>query len=722
MFKLIFKTISKEFSGKNAKEIIAGIANFHRIQSSPGFRSAIMFCKERLDEYSIPQIIVHQYPAKGDNYYWSCPVPKEWAIKSASLDLIEPNQEKLCRFFEIPCSVIQRSAATPKEGLIGEVVILPKDLSPKEIREVELKDKFVLTNDPDLKKVRYVAVKEKGALGIIYDHVTELPPIRTRMNFPTARRYTSFWYGQEKLEGDALGFVLSAQQGEELRTLIEKVSKENNDTKKENEKKKKVKVCAKIDSKFYDGKMEVLEFCIPGKESSQEVLAVAHICHPKPSAVDNASGCGTLVEVARTLQSLISEGKLEQPRRGIRFLLVAEFTGTFCYLASNENRINDFIAGINLDMVGADQTVGGGRTLVLERTHNSTPSFVNDLLSIFLQEAAKEVFNFSKTSAFATFKYALDQPFSGGSDHHILNDPDIGIGAPMLIQWPDKFYHSSEDTIEKVCEKMTHKVGTIAAAYCYFIANMQLPALIWLANEITSKSKGRITNQGREIINELSNMLTKGDKKEKEEQDIGKKTNNQPELSKGQHLTETLEKVESELNFRKEVELKTLESLKRLVLTEKEKAALEGIIIKKQKDLEDHLEREKIETKNAVEKIAEALAIVPEELPKPENGELERAAKKIVPKRVFKGPITSLSLTDIDIEEQQEFNDLNKEFPKMKATLQSAFFWINGKRTISEIADLVKNDLGKINVPYLVKGFRLYEKHGLLELKNDGRR
>ncbi|MHA1353716.1 MAG: DUF4910 domain-containing protein, partial [Candidatus Heimdallarchaeota archaeon] len=72
----------------------------------------------------------------------------------------------------------------------------------------------------------------------------------------------------------------------------------------------------------------------------QEVLAVAHLCHPKPGAVDNASGCGTLIEVARTLEKLIVDGTIEQPKRGIRFLLMAEFTGTFCYLATNEKKID----------------------------------------------------------------------------------------------------------------------------------------------------------------------------------------------------------------------------------------------------------------------------------------------------------------------------------------------------------------------------------------------
>ena len=63
MFQKILIEISKEFSGQNAKEIIGGIANFHRIQSSPGFRDAAEFCLGKLEEYTIPFVKIHKYPA-----------------------------------------------------------------------------------------------------------------------------------------------------------------------------------------------------------------------------------------------------------------------------------------------------------------------------------------------------------------------------------------------------------------------------------------------------------------------------------------------------------------------------------------------------------------------------------------------------------------------------------------------------------------------------------
>ena len=107
MIKKIFDKVSKEFSGTNAKELVGGIANFHRIQSSPGFRDAAKFCFEKAKDYGITQTEILTYPATGKKLYWGCPVPKEWAIESATLKIIEPKEHEkyLCRFFENPCSV-----------------------------------------------------------------------------------------------------------------------------------------------------------------------------------------------------------------------------------------------------------------------------------------------------------------------------------------------------------------------------------------------------------------------------------------------------------------------------------------------------------------------------------------------------------------------------------------------------------------------------------------
>ena len=693
MFQKVLEEIQKEFSGKNAKELIEGISNFHRIQSSPGFREAANYCHNKAKEYSISSVVTHEYPAKGHNKYWGNPVPKEWSIKSATLELIEPKSSTkfLCRFFENPCSVIQRSKSTGKDGVIAEVVILPKGLSEEEMKKHNIEGKFILTDDPDLKKLRLVAVGKLGAAGIIYDLVSELPPIRTRSNFPTARRYTSFWYGTQGDEGDAFGFVLSAEQGNELRSLIKKMSKD----------KKKIKLQAKIEAEFYEGKMEVVDFTIPGLNQDQEVLAVAHLCHPKPGAIDNASGCGTLIEVARTLEKLIQTGKLRQPRRSIRFLLMAEFTGTFCYLASNEKKIDNFIAGINLDMVGADPTAGGGRTLIMERSHNSNPSYVNEVLSAILEKTAQQVPNFLKTGASAMFQFANDQPFSGGSDHLVLGDPDIGIASPMFIQWPDRYYHTGEDSIEKVSAEMLQLVGTMTAAYCYFIANANLSDIRWVIREIASKGKERITKFSRKKTTEFLVKLDEENSKEK----------------KAKLLANFYSRIKIDLNFRRDIEIKALQSTEKLALIDKEAQLIIPMIQEMEKAINQHTEEEITQTEFCVREIAVSLGVKLKAQAEQEESEEVKEIKQKIPHRIYRGPITGLALGDLSIEDMKEANKINEEYKGMSAVFSSSLFWINGKRSLGEISELVHSDIGKTNLQYLHKMYKYYEKHGMLKLK-----
>jgi aminopeptidase YwaD len=48
---------------------------------------------------------------------------------------------------------------------------------------------------------------------------------------------------------------------------------------------------------------------IPGSDrKAEEIVLSCHLDHQRPGANDNASGCATILEVARTLSTLIAEG------------------------------------------------------------------------------------------------------------------------------------------------------------------------------------------------------------------------------------------------------------------------------------------------------------------------------------------------------------------------------------------------------------------------------
>ena len=109
--------------------------------------------------------------------------------------------------------------------------------------------------------------------------------------------------------------------------------------------------------------MPVVTGVLPG--SGPELLLTAHLCHPRPSANDNASGVAALLAVAAMLRR--TAGK------PVRFVWGPEFVGTAAFM-QNSNPV----IGINVDMAGEEQALCGG-PLVIERSPDERPSYVTAL-------------------------------------------------------------------------------------------------------------------------------------------------------------------------------------------------------------------------------------------------------------------------------------------------------------------------------------------------------
>jgi len=429
----------------------------------------------------------------------------------------------------------------------AELVLVERFDDPAAYRRVDVADKLVFGRG-DLSEARRLAVERHGAIGLVTDNLWEFAPVRHRFDIPDALQYTSFWWTGAPGEKRCFGFVLSPKGGEDLRRLL--------NTKKAAG--RPVRVHARVASSFVKGTIENVSAFIPGDgEADEEVLVVAHLCHPEASANDNASGAGAAMEAARALHSLIASGRLPRPRRGLRFLLVPEMTGTYAYLATlapgPRSRI---VAGINLDMVGENQDLCKS-TLQVERPSLACPNYAGDLAAIILGELAQEGKNLSGTSRYALFRHAVTS-FSGGSDHYILSDPSVGIPSPMIIQWPDRFYHTSQDTIDKVDPDMLRRVGVLTAAYAYFIAAARLPEATWLAGEMAAGFAADLHAAARSHQEALVTEAAKT----KAETKAGSGVETAPG---GEGIADGLAAVERWLAFRGERRRQDLLSLRRLV-------------------------------------------------------------------------------------------------------------------------------------------------------------
>ncbi|WP_026695094.1 DUF4910 domain-containing protein [Peribacillus kribbensis] len=449
MFESWRKVLDEEFSGRQAYRYAERIGQYHRIQASPGYREAASQIISLLKREGVEAELV-PYPAVFGNRLLSHRSFKEWHCRSAELWIESPARERIARFHEEEISLVQRSISTGPEGVTAELVVVDNAGDEKSYKNLDLKGKVALVQGvPHV--VHALAVEKYGAAGLIFENLNDYPPLRTRMDMPDTRQYTSYWWTSEE-ERKSFGFVVSPRIGQKLRQLAAR---------------QRVVLSAHVDAELYDGSYENIEYFIPGKKK-EEILLVSHLCHPYPGGQDNASGPGTLMEIMRSLTKLITTGKLQKPELGIRFLMMPEMYGTCAYLDQHPERIPNTIAALNLDMVGADQTKGGG-PLCIEQPPLSCPTFTDRYLHGLVEVLAQNTSNFTGTTSYSTVHY-LRTRHSGGSDHYILSDSTIGIPCPMLIQWPDKHYHTTSDSVANLDSSMMKLTGMAAALYAYGLA------------------------------------------------------------------------------------------------------------------------------------------------------------------------------------------------------------------------------------------------------------
>lgn len=689
MLKQIMDEISKETSGAIAKQHVEQVSRHHRIQASPGYRDAANWCRSALKNYGLDAGLL-EYPADGKTRYWTRLMFKEWSITDAELRIIEPKESAriVARFSENKMSIIQRSFPTPPKGLEADLVLLENGENAKDYKGVNVRGKMVVTSG-DVERVRSLAVEKHGAIGIISDRMAEVPPIRQRTDLPDALQYTSFWwYDKQK---PCFGFVISPRQGNELRKLI-----------RTQRRKKPVRVRARVDSRFYNGKMENVSAVIKGK-TDEEVLVVAHLCHPQPSANDNASGCGAAIEAARTLQKLIAEKNLPKPRRTIRFLLVPEMTGTFAYLATSPHVIPKTLAALNLDMVGENQNLCNSAMLI-ESPPESTSSYAADLMQTLLERISTDARSLGGTSSYALFKQAVI-PFSGGSDHYILSDPTVGIPCPMIIQWPDKYYHTSEDTIDKVDPEMLKRVAAITATYAYFIANAGYDEAIWLASESSARFKGALPLSIQKKINALLDKLRSGRTKKGERMKA---------------VERFLRDLDQYVDYQASRKAEAIQQISRLVerSRQREFSAVTEAAISDLRTVADQEHRRALAELQRL--LPEARTLEQASRRKPRISTLEKKAMRTVPKRRFPGPIdTRLLLNKLGEKDQEKFRTVARKLMERQMGVLPvlALYWTDGARPLKSVSDLVYLETGKEALKELDLIFTLLKKAKLVEMR-----
>lgn len=445
-WRALLEAARAEASGERALATVRALATFHRVQASPGYDAAAAWLGRALESIGLAPEIEH---VAGDGRTRRGVVmPEGWECDRARATLIAGAERRtLCDYDAVKLSLVLRSESArgrwPLVALADGAALA--DPAP------DVRGRVVLTRDP-VHRVAERLVHAGGAAGILCDGRRLVHPVRGPDDDPEQVAYTSFWWAGDQPR--AWGFVVSPAEGTRLRERLARGEA--------------LELDVEIASRRFATPIPLVSARIAG-DTDEEVLVLAHLCHPQPSANDNASGAAAALETARTLLALRARGAWT-PRRGVRFLWMPELTGTHAWLAADPARARRTVAALNLDMVGEDQDQCGS-TMLVEHPPWFLASFAAPLVAEIRDHALDWVESYSGPGHFAMTRTA-EVPYSGGSDHAALLDPEAGVPCPMLIQWPDRYYHSSHDTPDRTDPRSLALAVRTASTYAGWLASV----------------------------------------------------------------------------------------------------------------------------------------------------------------------------------------------------------------------------------------------------------
>jgi hypothetical protein len=420
------------------------------------------------------------------------PGGKTWDGVKATLWEVSPGHSKIADYGDLPAVLASGSS---NADVTAELVWVGEGRQA-DIEKLNLEGKIAVTSG-SISMVHSLAVA-KGALGVISYNSPRPSEV------PLAIPITGIGSRRGGESNTRFGFFLPPREGMVLRDRLMTGEK--------------ITVHAVVEVQNLDYDMEVTSCVIPGSDpSAGEIIFSAHIFegYVKMGANDNISGSAAILEIARMLNTMIREGRIEKPLRSIRFIWVPEFSGTGPWVTENKELMKRTLCNINLDMVGL-HLKNSNSFFCMHRTTYGNPHYINDVMENyynFVGMGNRESLAISGRGGFVKrivaltgsddpFYYAIDDHY-GSSDHEVFNDWGVQVPGIMMITWPDLYYHTSEDLANKCDATQLKRVCFIGAAAAYTIASAGEASASEIAAEVTGNAGTRIGKQLQRAVNEL---------------------------------------------------------------------------------------------------------------------------------------------------------------------------------------------------------------------------
>jgi aminopeptidase YwaD len=372
------------------------------------------------------------------------------------------------------------SGSTPAGGITAEVIMVDRaklaTLTPESVKGK------IIFGEGSIGTFYQAAVKN-GAVGAFsYSMPTYTQPEKNVNSIQFSR------VGNQDSTSQRFGILLSYQAKERLKAALLKGT---------------VKVHVEAASKIYHSKELTIVANARGTVKPDERFVFsAHV--QEPGANDNATGVGTLAEMARVTAGLIKQKKFE-PKRTITFLWGDEIVSTGRYIKEDTTRAKGIKWGLSLDMVGEDVSKTGGTFLIEKMPDPSAiwtrgedkhtewggrplteadmfPHYFNDL-----------VLNRCRQQGNDNGWVVKSNPFEGGSDH----TPFLQAKIPGLLMWhfTDVFYHTDADRLDMVSAQEMKNVGVSALATAYALTSADEATTLILIEELQKNATDRLNTE-----------------------------------------------------------------------------------------------------------------------------------------------------------------------------------------------------------------------------------
>jgi aminopeptidase YwaD len=495
--------IAGEASGESAWRMISILNGFNRDRRAEEFTGTFdetRYVVDRLKSYGIENVEIAAYPG-GD----------AWDGIRGDLWEVTPIRQKLASFTDMVPMLAYGSSPTK---VSGELAWVGKG-TVEDIRQAHVEGKIVVT-EGYIGSVHTEACLRQGALGVIAVNQTrpKADPLELSWGSVAPRMRPPIPGGGQAQTSETeatpptpkFGFNLPLREGEFLKNRLmrgEKITAEVN-----------------IEAQTLPYDLENVIAVIPGTApDSGEIIFSAHLFEGivKQGANDNMSGSAAILEVARTLQTLISDGRLPRPKRSVRFLWGPEFAGTSLWVKNNQAIMERTFCNINMDMVGEWLSKCQAHMCLMRTTYGNA-HYINDVMENYYRyvgEGNRERIQ-NRSSSYPVpvriiAPFGADEPFYysiethyGASDHEVFNDWGVGVPGVMMIAWPDPWYHLSGDLADKSDPTQLKRTVAIGAAAAYTIAAADDAMAIRIAAETASNGTRRLGHQLQVALEELN--------------------------------------------------------------------------------------------------------------------------------------------------------------------------------------------------------------------------